>query len=129
MREQVRCLKEMVTYCGFKVDFAGSTLGLDNPQQVMPEAGRLGRWMFCRSFPKSMAIGAAIHECGGARMGDDPNKSVLNSFNQCWDIKNLFVTDASCFVSNGTVGPTLTIMALAVRACEYLAREYGTGNL
>jgi hypothetical protein len=34
-----------------------------------------------------MALGAAIHECGGARMGNDPATSVLNSLNQCWDAK------------------------------------------
>jgi choline dehydrogenase-like flavoprotein len=81
--------------------------------------------MFRRSFRKSMALGAAIHECGGARMGSDPAKSVLNEYNQCWDAKNVFVTDSSCFVSNGTCGPTLTTMALTTRACEYIAREYG----
>jgi hypothetical protein len=129
MREQVGCIKEMVTQCGYKIEFAGSTLGLENPDEAMPNAGWLGRWMFRRSFKKSMAMGAAIHECGGARMGNDPETSILNPYNQCWDVKNLFVTDASCFVSNGTVGPTLTIMALTVRACDYIAREYAFGKL
>ncbi|HVB33473.1 MAG TPA: GMC family oxidoreductase [Patescibacteria group bacterium] len=129
MREQVRSMKEMVTRCGFKINFAGNTLGLDNPKEVMRDASLFNRMMFRLSFRRSMAMGAAIHECGGARMGDDPGKSVLNPYNQCWDVKNLFVTDGSCFVSNGTVGPTLTIMALTIRACEYIAREYQRENL
>ena len=129
LQEQVRCSKEMVTQCGFKIDFAGSGLGLDNPREAMPEADPLSRWLFRRSFKKSMAVGAAIHECGGARMGENPGTSVLNPWNQCWDAKNLFVTDASCFVSNGTVGPALTIMALTSRACDYIAREYAGNNL
>ena len=58
-------------------------------------------------------------------MGDDPTNSVLNAYNQMWDAKNVFVTDSSCFVSGGTCGPTLTTMALTVRACEYIAQEYG----
>ena len=33
----------------------------------------------------------------------------MNEYNQSWDVPNLFVTDGSCFVSNSTVGPTLTI--------------------
>jgi choline dehydrogenase-like flavoprotein len=84
--------------------------------------------MFRLNFKKSVAMGAAIHECGGARMGSDPATSVLNEFNQSWDVPNLFVTDASCYVSNGMVGPTLTIMALTARACEYIAREHAQGS-
>jgi choline dehydrogenase-like flavoprotein len=85
--------------------------------------------MFRKSFKKSLAVGAAIHECGGARMGDDPAKSVINAYNQAWNVKNLFVTDGSCFPSSGTVGPALTIMALTARACDYIANEYKTGRL
>ena len=65
--------------------------------------------------------GTSIHELGTARMGLDPRTSVLNPFNQSWDIPNLFVTDGSCFVSGGCQNPTLTIMALSARAAEYLA--------
>jgi choline dehydrogenase-like flavoprotein len=129
LREQVRSLREMVVSCGFKVIFSGSALGLENEKEAFADADWLSRFMFRTSFKKCMAAGAAIHECGGARMGDDPAKSVLNSFNQSWDVKNLFVTDGSCFPSSGTVGPALTIMALTARACEYIAREYKTGGL
>ncbi|MGD0736126.1 MAG: GMC family oxidoreductase [Terracidiphilus sp.] len=129
LREQVRAIKEMVDSCGYKITFAGSTFGLENEKEVFPEADWLSRFMFRKSFKKSMAVGAAIHECGGARMGVDPAKSILNAYNQSWDVKNLFVTDGSCFASNGTVGPALTIMALTVRACEFMAREYKSGGL
>ena len=117
-------IKEMVKAAGWSIDFAASLLGLDDPDNVLPNATWFERFMFRRSFRKSMALGAAIHECGGARMGIDPAKSVLNKFNQCWDAKNVFVTDSSCFVTNGTCGPTLTTMALTMRACEYIAQEY-----
>lgn len=129
LREQTRSIREMVESCGYRVTFSGSTLGLDNEKEVFPDADWLSRFMFRKSFTKSMAVGAAIHECGGARMGNDPGKSVLNSYNQSWDVKNLFVTDGSCFVSSGTVGPALSIMALTARACEYIAREYKSGRL
>jgi len=129
LHEQVKSIQEMVGACGYKVTFSGSTLGLENEKEVFPEADWLSRFMFRKSFKKSMAVGAAIHECGGARMGDDPAKSVINAFNQSWDVKNLFVTDGSCFPSSGTVGPALTIMALTARACEYIAREYKAGAL
>ncbi len=65
----------------------------------------------------------ALHEAGIARMGSDPKKSVLNQFQQTHDIKNLFVMDASGFTSNPCQNPTLTIMSLAVRSCDYLMSE------
>jgi choline dehydrogenase-like flavoprotein len=68
--------------------------------------------------------GAAIHETGGARMGERPTNSVLNSFCQCWDAENVFVTDGACFVSSGYQNHTLTMMALTVRACEFIAGDY-----
>ena len=52
--------------------------------------------------------------------GADPRSSVLNPFNQSWDVPNLFVTDGACFVSSGHQSHTLTIMALTVSACGYI---------
>ena len=75
------------------------------------------------------AGGKIIHEVGTARMGNDRTTSVLNRFNQSWDVKNLFVTDGACFVSIGCQNPTLTMMALTVRACEYIVDQYKNGNL
>jgi choline dehydrogenase-like flavoprotein len=73
--------------------------------------------------------GLAIHEVGTARMGNDPKKSVLNQYNQMWDAKNVFVTDGSCFVSQGCQNPTLTMMAITVRACDYIKEHYKNGEL
>lgn len=44
--------------------------------------------------------GSMIHEVGGAIMGADAKKSVCNSWNQTWDVKNLFICDGSPFASN-----------------------------
>ena len=67
--------------------------------------------------------GESIHELGTCRMGANPKTSVLNPFNQCHDVKNLFVMDGSSFTSGGAQNPTLTILALAMRASEYLADQ------
>jgi len=74
-------------------------------------------------------FGKNIHECGTARMGKDPRKSVLNSFNQLHDVKNVFVTDGASFVTQGCYEPTLTIMAISARAADYIAEEFRRGNL
>jgi choline dehydrogenase-like flavoprotein len=73
--------------------------------------------------------GQIIHEVGGAIIGDDPKKSVCNQWNQTWDVKNLFVTDGAPFASNADKNPTLTIMAMAWRACDHLMDEARKGNL
>ena len=73
--------------------------------------------------------GVIIHEVGTARMGERPKTSALNGFCQAHDVKNLFVTDGACFVTNADKNPTLTIMALTWRACDYLLDEAKKGNL
>jgi choline dehydrogenase-like flavoprotein len=73
--------------------------------------------------------GFCIHEVGTARMGADRKTSFLNRWNQSWEVKNLFVTDGACFTSSGCANPTLTMMAITLRACDYLAEEYKKGNL
>jgi choline dehydrogenase-like flavoprotein len=71
--------------------------------------------------------GGAIHEVGVARMGIDPKTSVLNGFQQAHDIRNLFVMDGAGFPSSACQNPTLTIMALCVRSCDYLMEEMRKG--
>jgi choline dehydrogenase-like flavoprotein len=67
--------------------------------------------------------GSAVHECGTARMGNDPANSVLDPHNQCWDAQGLYVTDGACFSSQGNQNPTLTILALTARACDHAIRS------
>src|SRR5580693_3760881 len=73
-------------------------------------------------------FGKNIHECGTPRMGHDPKASVLNSHNQVHDVRNVFVTDGACFVTQGCSEPTLTIMAISARAADYIAEEFRKGN-
>ncbi len=73
--------------------------------------------------------GESIHELGTCRMGKDPRTSVLNGFNQAHEVKNLFVVDGSAFTSGGSQNPTLTILALAMRASEHIADKMRAGEL
>jgi hypothetical protein len=64
--------------------------------------------------------GYIIHEIGGAIMGANPRDSVVNQWGQSWDVKNLFLTDGAPFPSNADKNPTLSIMAFAWRAADYM---------
>jgi choline dehydrogenase-like flavoprotein len=73
--------------------------------------------------------GYSIHEVGTCRMGDDPKQSVLNKWCQSHDHKNLWVVDGASFTSAGWQNPTMTILALSMRASEHLAEERKKGNV
>ena len=74
-------------------------------------------------------FGKNIHECGTARMGNDPNKSVIDSNCKVHDAGNVFVTDGAVFTTQGCYEPTLTIMALSARAGEHIAQAFRRGEL
>jgi len=79
-------------------------------------------------FPDNgIPSGLASHEVGTIRMGKDPKASALNSFCQSHEVKNLFVTDGSCFTTSSEKNPTLTIMALSMRAAEYIIKQRRLG--
>ena len=60
---------------------------------------------------------------GTARMGDDPERSVVNKFGQAHDADNLFIVDGSVFVTGAGVNPTPTIQALALRTADYIRHD------
>jgi choline dehydrogenase-like flavoprotein len=73
--------------------------------------------------------GNTNHEMGTARMGRDRKTSVLNGWNQAWDVPNLFVTDGAAMTSSGNQNPSLTYMALTARACHYAVEQLKRGDL
>jgi choline dehydrogenase-like flavoprotein len=54
---------------------------------------------------------------------------VLNAYNQLHDVKNVFITDGAAFVTQGCYEPTLTIMAISVRAADYIINSSKRGEL
>jgi choline dehydrogenase-like flavoprotein len=97
-----RCLREMADAAGFHVT---------------------------KAYPDPAPPGLSTHELGTARMGSDPTSSVVGPYNQTWDVENLFVTDGACFTSAGYQNPTLTMMAITVRACHHLVSLLKRGDL
>jgi choline dehydrogenase-like flavoprotein len=73
--------------------------------------------------------GNIIHEAGTVRMGNDPKKSPLNKYSQAHDVKNLFCVDGGQFVSQADKNITWTILALSMRASEYIVDQLKKQNI
>jgi len=80
-------------------------------------------------YDRDFWIGLGIHEMGTARMGDSPQHSVLNRWNQVWGAPNVFCTDGAAMTSAGCQNPSLTYMALTARAANHAVEEMRKGNL
>ena len=71
----------------------------------------------------------STHNLGTNRMSAKASDGVVNGWGQTHDIKNLFVSDGSQFTTGAAENPTLTIVALAIRQADYIAKEMGSGAL
>lgn len=71
-------------------------------------------------FGKKIPIAGTAHQCGTIRFGHDPKTSVLDENCKTHDLDNLYVVDASFFVSSSAVNPSLTIIANALRVGDHL---------
>ena len=108
----------------------------DNEHRLIQDAAEQGQEMLAAAGAKDIEVdpevsipGGKTHEVGGARMGDDPKSSLLNRYNQSHDVDNLFVADGAAFVSIACQNPTLTMMALTARACDYIVDRRAKGEL
>jgi choline dehydrogenase-like flavoprotein len=81
-----------------------------------------------KGFDDAFVLGHAIHEMGTARMGKDAKTSVLNKHNQIHAVTNVYVTDGACMTSSGSQNPSLTYMALTVRAAHHAIAQIKRGK-
>ncbi|HEY0624955.1 GMC family oxidoreductase [Sphingomonas sp.] len=102
----------------------------ENELRMMADARAQGEAMLkaaglrnVTSSQREHVPGDAIHEMGGARMGSDPRASVLNRWSQAHDASNLYVTDGAQMASVSCVNPSLTFMALTVRAADHAVKQ------
>ena len=63
---------------------------------------------------------AGWHLLGTARMGHDPQTSVVNGWGRAHDVRNLFIVDGSVFVTSGGVNPTTTLQAIALYIADQI---------
>ena len=77
--------------------------------------------------PASSGIrpGPSAHNLGTCRLSVRSEDGVCNKWGQTHDIKNLFISDGSQFTSSTAENPTLTIVALAIRQADYIAKQIG----
>ncbi|RPI43092.1 MAG: GMC family oxidoreductase, partial [Betaproteobacteria bacterium] len=69
---------------------------------------------------------AGWHLLGTARMGTDPERSVVNEWGRAHDVRNLFIVDGSVFVTGGGVNPTTTIQAVALYVADQMKKRLAT---
>jgi choline dehydrogenase-like flavoprotein len=98
---------------------------MEEGKEILEAGGLKNVYMYDNDY----AMGMGIHEMGTARMGRDPKTSVLNSHNQVWDAKNVFVTDGAFMVSAACQNPSLTYMAMTARAADFAVNELKKRNL
>jgi len=77
-------------------------------------------------FGSSTALSSPGHLLGTARMGTDPERSVVNEWGRSHDVKNLFIVDGSILVTCGGVNPTSTIQALALYIADSIKKRLAT---
>lgn len=75
---------------------------------------------------KNIPIGGTAHQAGTVRFGLDPQTSALDVNCKAHDLDNLYVVDASFFVSIAAVNPSLTIIANALRVGDHLLERMGS---
>ena len=92
-------------------------------EQILKEAGAYKTWLSVGGRSDDSTNGGQ-HQCGTARMGNDPKTSVVNKYGQVHEIDNLFVADASVFVTNGAFNPVLTIMSVAYWISDYIVKTW-----
>jgi choline dehydrogenase-like flavoprotein len=91
--------------------------GLARAEEVMAAAGAKS------TSSTGVLRDAGWHLLGTARMGNDPERSVVNSWGRSHDVKNVFIVDGSIFVTAGGVNPTSTIQALALYIADTIKRN------
>ena len=105
------------TYRDHPDDLAISRFLQARAKDILDAAGARKSWIL-----PTVDNSVGFHLLGTCRMGNDPQRSVVDRFHRTHDVPNLFLCDGSSFVTSGRGQPTMTIQALAFRAAEHIAR-------
>ena len=96
---------------------------LDEGRRAVEALMEIAGWQFSSKSSAIEPPGTSVHFGGTVRMHTDPKLGVVNAVNAMHEIPNLFVIDASCFTTSVEKNPTLTAMAIAMRAADLLSQN------
>jgi choline dehydrogenase-like flavoprotein len=113
-----------VTYRDHPDDLSMASYLQDWAVRILEAAGAEKTW---RWPVEPASVGA--HLLGTCRMGDDPQRSVVDRFHRSHEVPNLFICDGSSMVTSGRGQPTMTIMALAFRAAHHIGEAARRGEI
>jgi len=113
-----------VTFQNHPDDLKTMRFLLDRQMEVLDAAGATKNW----ATPVGETNFSA-HLMGTCRMGNDPERSVVDRYHRTHEVRNLFVVDGSSLVTSGRQQPTCTIQALAYRAAEHISRFAKSGQI
>ncbi len=103
-------------------DYLASSFLAERALEWMEASGAAEFWSWPRAKPQPR-LSAGQHQAGTCRMGNDPATSVCDPTAALHDCTNVVLADGSVHVTNAGINPALTIMALAWRSAEALARR------
>ncbi|NVK17384.1 MAG: GMC family oxidoreductase [Methylocystaceae bacterium] len=110
---------------GLKVSYRVS----ENTQEMLKHGLEKSKLLFQQAGARVTASFAPVkhagwHLMGTARMGNDPEKSVVSPLGQAHAVENLFIVDSSIFVTSGAVNPVATAQALTLRICDHIRQKF-----
>ena len=95
----------------------------ENDRQLMRAARDvMERILRAAGADEVITINRYAHLVGGARMAADAEHGVVDGFGRTFAVPNLYITDGSALPTQGSANPALTIMAIAARAADHMAR-------
>jgi choline dehydrogenase-like flavoprotein len=112
-----------ITHRAHANDLAMGRWTVDRNAEILAAAGAHEIW---RVYADRIT-GNCSHQHGTARMGDDPDASVLDASCRAHEVENLYVIDGSPFPTGTGINPTLTIMANAWRVADHVRSRRGAG--
>ena len=98
----------------------------DRAIEIMNEAGAIKVWRGSVPSKEANYPSGGQHQLGTCRMGNDPMTSVVDANCKVHQIDNLFIGDGSVLVTGGGFNPVLTIMAVAFKTGEYIAKNFNS---
>jgi choline dehydrogenase-like flavoprotein len=110
-----------------KIDYTIS----ENTRRMMEHGIARGEEVLTAAGARNVSASRTVlnspgHLLGTARMGNDPERSVVNGWGRCHDVRNLFIVDGSVWVTSGGVNPTSTIQAAALYIADQIKQRLAT---